>query len=262
MIRVVAVLAASGWLILTTSAYAQETDTKKETEPEPIVYTNADLPPPLPTTGTSPPPAPASTSSAATTSAQLSYDSYLDKNGHGEGWWRHRAAELDLEVLAARLRAQELHVGYVKGTTIIDPTLAPRSREATLLLLKLEAEREGLTEELRQAGGLPGWLRRDGFFLPSEPLPSPAPEKPIRADGLKLSWKPVARAAFYIIEVQCLDCCGLLGPCEVRTLNVTRTSARFPFEADRSGRWRVRALDAAGFGGVWSTWYDFEPSTD
>ena len=165
-----------------------------------------------------------------------------------------------MQVYDARLRAERLHVDYVKGKTIIDATLASRSREATRRVLELEAEREELGEEMRRAGGHSGWLRRGGESLPSEPLPPPVPEEPIRANGLTFSWKAVARAAFYIIETQCLDCCGLMGPCEVRSLDVTRTSAQFSFEDDRSGRWRVRALDAAGFSGEWSTWLDFEPT--
>jgi hypothetical protein len=70
---VAAVFAVSGWLILTTPSYAQQTDAKEETEPETIVFT-----------------------------------------------------------------AETLHVDYVKGKTLTDPTLASRSREATQRLLELE----------------------------------------------------------------------------------------------------------------------------
>ena len=112
-------------------------------------------------------------------------------------------------------------------------------------------------EEMRQAGGLPGWLRRGETTLPDEVLPSPVLEGPVLADELTLTWKPVIGAAFYLIEVQCTDCCGLMEPCEPRTLDVARASARFPFESDGSGRFRVRALDAAGFPGEWSGWLAF-----
>jgi hypothetical protein len=258
MRRLLAVLLVSGSLIPFPTAHGRQQETQKEEteQDEPIVFTNDDLPPAPPSSSapvaTAPPPP------AKAPAAIPSYDGYRDRNGHGEGWWRQRAAELDLKILDARIRAETLHVQYVKGLTITDPTLASRSKEATEYLLELEAERDQLPEELRRAGGLPGWLRRGGRSLPSELLPPPEPLEPSWADGVTFSWKPVPDAAFYIVEVECPDCCGPM-PCDVRSRDVSGTSARFSFEADRAGRWRLRSLDAAGFAGEWSDWLPFEP---
>lgn len=146
----------------------------------------------------------------------------------------------------------------MRGKTIVDATIPARSREATRVLRELEAERERLPEELRRAGGLPGWLRRRGEPVSSEPLPPPRVEEPTSAGDVVFSWKTVPSAAFYIVEVQCLDCCVLLDPCDPRSIDVKGTSATFPFEGGGSGRWRVRALDVNGFAGGWSEWKEFE----
>lgn len=256
--KVLQVFAVSGWLISGMAVHAEQRNAKEKTEQkETVVYTNEDLPPAPPGSSASPVTPPQASPAPSTSLAIPSYDSIRDQNGHGEGWWRQRAAELDARILEARIEAEKLHVAYVRGKTIIDPTLAPRSREATLFLKKLEAERDALPEELRRAGGLPGWLR-GGQSAPSEALPPPEPEAPTHAGALTLSWKPVPLGAFYVVELQCLDCCGPIEPCEVSSRDVTGTSVQLPFEGGHSGRWRVRALDAAGAGGEWSDWQSFE----
>jgi len=247
----------AGWLILSAPFQAQQQSGKKEADKdETFVYTNADMPSAYPSSTTLPRNAPPT---ALKLPSGSSYAGVRDRSGHGEGWWRQRAAEMDARVLAARIEAEQLHVDYVKGKTITDPSLGARSRDATKALLKLEAERDRLPEEMRRAGGLPGWLRRGGTSLPSELLPSPVPFEASYSDELLLSWEAVRQAGFYIVEAQCLDCCGLLAPCDVESLDVSTTSAGFPFAPGSSVTWRVRALDAAGFAGEWSEWTSFLP---
>jgi hypothetical protein len=94
-------------------------------------------------------------------------------------------------------------------------------------------------------------------------LPAPIAETAGGASsGDTLVWRAVPNAVFYLVELQCLDCCGMLGPCEVRTLDVTQASVPIPADARGTGRWRVRALDTAGFGGSWSTWNRFTPRAE
>jgi hypothetical protein len=260
--------------MLAVPAVAQQATATDEAEQQRgarTVFTNADLPPPLPT-GTPPAPEPASSpeqdlmslgAPPAPATAGLSYASHRDRDGHGEGWWRHRAAELELRLYEAQLEAHKAHVAYVKGKVLIDPQVPVRSRAATQHMREIEAEREGLNEELRQAGGLPGWLSRPGGTPSTEPLPAPTVELPGGVNpGDVLTWTPVPNAAFYLVELQCLDCCGLLGPCEALTLDVTQASVAVPAEARGTGRWRLRALDAAGFGGDWSAWHQYAPRAE
>ena len=247
MYRLVAALFVVGCVLVTVPAQAKAIEQKKQDGSKPTVYTNADLPPAPPSSADSPPPAPAP-------ELLPSYDGHRDRDGYGEGWWRYRAALLDVECLAAQLLAEELHVDYVKGKTLTDSTLAVRSREATLAWREVEARRDQLSEEMRQAGGLPGWLRRGEPDWQADLLPAPELEARSQADPSPLRWKPVRGAAFYLIEVQCTDCCGLMAPCESRTLDVSRTSVRSPFETGGSGRWRVCALDPTGIPGEWSDW--------
>jgi hypothetical protein len=244
----------AGLLTLGSCVPVRAESKKDEAEGEPqVVYTNEDLR----RVRSSPGSAPAARPPEPIPVEIPSYATYRDRNGHGEGWWRQRAAELDLRILEAGDRAQRLHVAFVRGKTLTDPTLAQRSQEATKALLRLEAERDGLPEELRQAGGLPGWLRRGSGVLPTEPLAAPLPKAASHTGLLGLFWQAVPQAASYLVELQCLDCCGPIGACDVQSRDVSDTRAQFAFEAGRSGRWRVRALDAAGFAGAWSEWREF-----
>ena len=127
MCRIVAALVVVGCMLVTVSALTQATERKEQDESK----------------------APALLMPA--TESLPSYDGHHDRDGRGEGWWRYRAALLDAECLAAQLLAEELHVDYAKGKTLTDSTLAWR---------EVEARRDQLPEEMRQAGGLPGWLRR------------------------------------------------------------------------------------------------------
>jgi len=52
--------------------------------------------------------------------------------------------------------------------------------------------------------------------------------------------------------------CDALGDCDIRAVDVSVPAAQLSIEAGRSGRWRVRALDAAGYPGEWSDWNDLE----
>jgi hypothetical protein len=256
MCRVVVALVVVGCMLLTVSAPTQATERKKQDESKAPVYTNADLPPAPPSSSGSSSPVPAPALLMPATESLPSYDGHRDRDGRGEGWWRYRATLLDAECLAAQLLAEELHVDYAKGKTLTDSTLASRSREATLAWREVEARRDQLPEEMRQTGGLPGWLRRGEPDWLADPLPAPVPATQPQADPSLLTWKPVHGAAFYLVEVQCTDCCGLMAPCDSRTLYVSRASARFPFESGGSGRWRVLALDSAGIPGEWSDWLD------
>src|SRR5210317_550305 len=83
----------------THTARAQDRDRKETGQEAPVVYTNEDLPP-----------APVGTQATATArpappeplAVSASHDAVRDRSGHGEGWWRQRAAELEARVVAAR----------------------------------------------------------------------------------------------------------------------------------------------------------------
>jgi len=252
MARFAAFLAIWGLMTIPLVAAPQS----KTDDDEPLVFTNADLPPPLPTSGPTTP-APDTPPPGATTG--MSYAEARDRNGHGEGWWRRRAAELDLAVALAWREAQTLHVQFVRGKEITDPTLKLRSREATLAYKELEAERERLPEELRQAGGMPGWLRRGADPFPVEDLGAPTGLELIRGELPTLSWQAPAQASYYLVELQCLDCCGLLGPCDMQSIDVAATQLPYEVEADKTLRWRVLSMDSAGFPGDWSEWVTSAP---
>lgn len=223
------------------------------------VYTNDDLPAALPVPGgSSAGPDEGSNGQEEASLTIPSYSGFRDRDGHGEGWWRLRAAELDLRIIAARLDAQRLHVAFVKGETLVDPSLPSRSRAATRHLRDLEAERERLPEKLRLAGGLPGWLRRGDRPPPTGLLPPPALREPAGGEALLFSWEAVPRAAFYVVELRPDECGRLVGECDTLSLDVSEPKARFPLEAGPGGQWRVIALDKAGFPGEWSSWTRFE----
>ncbi len=259
MRRPLVLLCAALWLICVLVAPPPRADEKGKQDTKTKTYTNEDLPP-VSDAARTPHPAPTQTAAPPADSPIPSYDDMRDENGHGEGWWRLRANELDAKILEARYEAQRLHVGYVKGNRLVDPRLPARSREATARLLELEAERDGLPEELRRAGGPASWLWPCGRSLPAKPLPSPKPGAAAHGAGaVTLSWDPVPDGTFYLVEVECLDCCGFREDCGVTSLDVTKTTARLPLEAGHSGRWRVRALDAAGRPGAWTGWQALEP---
>ncbi len=236
-------------------------DKKKPKQEKPFVFTNDDLPP----AEGAPPAANDADATAAPTTAPTaavsipSYGEVRDRSGHGEGWWRMRAAELDVKVLDAAIRSQELHVQKLRGKlTLSDPTLLQRWKDAAIYLTEVEAERDALPDELRDAGGLPGWLRRGEVEIPAEALPAPVPLAPSFGDGVTLTWTADRQARFHIVEFQCLDCCSGFDPCEVVSRDVSSPSAPFALEAGKSASWRVRSLDEFGFPGEWSGWETVE----
>lgn len=224
--------------------------TVRAAEDPPVVYTNKDLPK---AEGTSRPPA----ESKDPDPVELpTYDAIRDRNGHGEAWWRQRACELDAQIAVAEDEAQRLLVRSKRNGVLVDPTVATRAKEAADHLIELRAERAGLPKELTEAGGLSSWLYGISC-LEAPALAAPETTPADVAEGLAMSWKSVTPGARYVVELQCLDCCGMAGPCDVRSVEAIGTSLRLPFDAGHSGRWRVRAIDPTGPVGAWSEWQSF-----
>lgn len=137
------------------------------------VVTNEDLPPPLePWTTLA---RPVVDDDAAET---LTYDTYLDRSGRGEAWWRERASSLRVEVDAAREAldaAQRDYAGLAEAWGVLPPREWPTPGSARLRMALREAAARrdaaadrldeadaalaALEEEARTAGALPGWLR-------------------------------------------------------------------------------------------------------
>jgi hypothetical protein len=105
----------------------------------------------------------------------LGYEGYLDRNGNGEAWWRHRADSLrealaaaEVEVLYAerRLAAMGQLILQLSGPGGLPTPLgselarARQEYEATVEWRdSLRLSWKDLREEARVAGALPGWLR-------------------------------------------------------------------------------------------------------
>ena len=237
-------------LVLLGVAWGTIPADEQKKEDAPVVYTNKDLPK---VEGTSRPPA-----STSPDPVELpTYDAIRDRNGHGEAWWRQRACELDAQIVVAEDEAQRLLVRSKRHGVLVDPTVATRAKEAADRLIELRAERAGLPRELTEAGGLSSWLYGEISCVEAAVLAAPETEPADLAEGLALSWKSLTPGARYVVEVQCLDCCGMTAPCDVRSIEANGTSLRLPFDAGRSGRWRVRAIDPSGSVGAWSEWQSF-----
>ena len=112
----------------------------------------------------------------------LTYDSYLDRNGNDERWWRELAAEIDADRDDARegleiwtQRHRELsdlvalecvgrrHARYLPAVCAeyvrLQRDASERVAKARAWLDEVEAERGNLSDEARRADALPGWLR-------------------------------------------------------------------------------------------------------
>jgi hypothetical protein len=212
------------------------------------VYTNDDLPPALPESSR------ARTAEPPPDVPLLSYDDLRDINGHGEGWWRQRATLLDIAIDEAEEEVLRLEVQYQRGKKLANPYLSELALAAKERLLGLMAERDGLPEELRKAGGPAGWLRRPSRDHSGKALPAPSPGNARYEEGLILEWPPVPEAHFYFVEMQCLDCINVIYESEILSTDVVRPRARFPLSEGRRVRWRVQALDNWGLAGPWSPW--------
>ena len=115
-----AILAVSAWLILPIPAQERPAGAKARSAAQASVFTNADLPPPLPVTGASAAAVQASLSPAPAPAparvAQFQLGEPRDQNGHGEGWWRQRAAEFDLKIYDAWVTAQTVASAWRQGS--------------------------------------------------------------------------------------------------------------------------------------------------
>jgi hypothetical protein len=78
-----------------------------------------------------------------------------------------------------------------------------------------------------------------------------------------LRWQPLAGAARYSVEIDCLHCCESGRWCsEVGrpwkvVPNLTTTTYTFNFVGAQPGRWRVWAMDSQGRAGAKSPWRTF-----
>ncbi|MCP3979505.1 MAG: hypothetical protein GY716_09275 [bacterium] len=165
----------------------------------PVVITNEDLPPAFPSQappnhgGTPPAPtlAPAEASKGEPTG--LRPGEHVDRNGHGETWWRERKTRLeeqlaetvaDVERLESEVRVAKARAGARTNAMHGRSNRAPYPRRPNQRLSSLEAQKlnefedavegleaarerrvelqaelDGLPDEARRANALPGWLR-------------------------------------------------------------------------------------------------------
>lgn len=77
-----------------------------------------------------------------------------------------------------------------------------------------------------------------------------------------LGWVPLPNAASYVVEIDCLGCCGSQWCADVGrqfriARGITATSYTFDFVGAQPGRWRVWGVDAAGQEGPKSPWWGF-----
>ena len=131
-----------------------------------VVYTNADLTP-LPTV--SEPPNLAEQTVAVQEIAPLTYETFRDRNGHDQSWWRTRTARLDAEFQAAeeRLEAIETMLLICRPrfprrdfcTRNVHLDLMIDFEEAQNHAKQLQLDRKQLREDARRADALPGWFR-------------------------------------------------------------------------------------------------------
>lgn len=143
------------------------------------LYTNADLP--EGPAGYVPPPPGKIPASAETPVEPLTYDSYRDRDGHDEDWWRERAAGLDRNIRLAQERVEretarwhELDMyarvscplnrsGYFGGRCAAILGQAEeawrRVEDAIAAERAASGARQALDAEAARAGALPGWLR-------------------------------------------------------------------------------------------------------
>lgn len=143
------------------------------------VYTNTDLP--EGPSGYVPPPPGKIPESAVAIEAPLTYETYRDRDGRDESWWRQRAAGLDRNVKLAQDRVEretsrwhELDTlarascpinryGYFGGrcAAILGEAEEARRRMDDAIAAERVARdaRSALDAEATRAGALPGWLR-------------------------------------------------------------------------------------------------------
>jgi len=178
-----------------TAAPADATSIEESSDadaPEPRVYGNADLPPVPDSASASPPEQKAAEDGSP--AAALTYDGYRDRNGRDEKWWRDRVSRLNEELEATQQEIDRLEREYrvAKARTGAPLPRGSAGRKMTVLPLglanrrtssleagkvaeleeastrleeararrdTLKAEIDGLSEEARRAGALPGWLR-------------------------------------------------------------------------------------------------------
>jgi len=102
--------------------------------------------------------------------------------------------------------------------------------------------------------------------------PLPAPELVGPTDGAvltntpraaTLSWNPVAGAATYQVEVECLHCAaaGEWSPLPGTPTSTTATSYTITWPGDNQGRWRITARRSNGAAGTASGWWGFQSRT-
>ena len=113
--------------------------------------------------GASPKPPPAAAASAAT-----------DKEGRGEAYWCGRKKTLDAGIADLEAQKQKIEstgafdISQPQGVAALQAVQADL-QQVTKDLKAARKEREGLSEEARKAGALPGWLRdscKDGASGP------------------------------------------------------------------------------------------------
>ncbi len=137
----------------------------------PRTFKNTDLPEPL--ESQSAPPADEPTAVTDPESQATEEPAGLvDRNGHNEKWWRDRVSGLNAELAATESEIERLESDVRKakvrvGGKLPDAGSGERSLNDVLVELEvartrrngLKAEIDGLSEEVRRAGAMPGWLR-------------------------------------------------------------------------------------------------------
>jgi hypothetical protein len=106
---------------------------------------------------------------------------------------------------------------------------------------------------------------------PPQGLPAPVLRSPATGSVFKnfprtltLRWSAVSGAAYYMVEIDCFDCCKKnqwctdVGKSYKLVRNLKATSYTFNFVGAQPGRWRVWAVDAAGNEGSNSDWWEFK----
>lgn len=101
-------------------------------------------------------------------------------------------------------------------------------------------------------------------------LAAPVQVSPADASGFShhprtttLVWNPVAGAASYTVEVDCMHCCesgrwcSEVGESWKVVTGLTETTYRFDFVGAQPGRWRVWAVGSNGQAGPKSGWWGF-----